>query len=400
MVRTIGVGVIGMGWMGQVHSRAYNQLRDRFHESGIVPRLVICSDAVEARAREARERFGFKQSTTAWQEVIAHPEVEAVNIAAPNSMHLEMNRAAARARKHILCEKPVGRVPEETIQSYLAVQEAGVQTLVGYNYRWAPMVQYAHQLIAQGDLGRLTHYHGRFLNGYATDPRGFLSWRFLAEEGLGTLGDLGSHVIDMAHLLAGPIDRVVSNRETFIPQRPIQPPGTGTHYDRSTGGEPLGAVTNEDYVSAIVRFRNGAQGLLEACRVINGAQCDMSFEVHGTKGALKWTMEHMNALRLQRRNDGKPAEDGYTELLSGPAHPFHRQFNPAPGLGLGYDDLKVIEAHTFLTSVASGTSAEPNFKSACAVAQVQQAMIRSWKTERWESVSYSLPASNVQHQCE
>jgi predicted dehydrogenase len=393
MARSIGVGVIGMGWMGQVHSRSYNQIRDRFHGGGVVPRLVVCSDAVEARAVEAQERFGFAQATTAWQEVIAHPEVDVVNIAAPNALHLEMNRAAARAGKHILCEKPVGRFPEDTIQSYLAAQEAGVLTLVGYNYRWAPLVQYARTLIEHGALGALTHYHGRFLNGYAGDPLGFLSWRFLAEQGLGTLGDLGSHVIDMAHMLAGPIERVVSNRHTFIGERPVQQPGSGTHYDRASGDEPRGDVTNEDYFSALARFRNGAQGILESCRVINGAKCEMSFEVYGTGGALMWNMERMNEIRFQRRNDTNPAEEGYTEILSSPIHPFHAQFNPAPGLGLSYDDLKVIEAHTFLKSVASGIPAEPDFKSACEVAQVQQAIIRSWDSERWEPVSYELPVA-------
>jgi predicted dehydrogenase len=386
--KSIGIGVVGMGWMGQTHSRAYNQIRDRFHESDVVPRLVICSDSVAARAADARERFGFTQATTDWHEVIAHPDVEAVNVAAPNSLHLEMNRAAARAGKHIFCEKPVGRSPEETIQSYLAAQEAGAQTLVGYNYRWAPMVQYARQLILDGELGDLTHYHGRFLAGYGSDPLGFLSWRFLGDQGLGVLGDLGSHVIDMAHMLAGPVHQVVANRETFIGERPIQPPGTGTHYDRGTGNEPRGAVTNEDYFSAIVRFRNGAQGLLESCRVISGEKCNMSFEVHGTRGALKWNFEHMNVLHLHRRNDANPAEDGYVELLSGPAHPFHKQFNPGWGVGLGYDDLKTIEAYVFLTSVAEHSPATPDFKSACDVAKVQQAIIRSWDSERWEAVSY------------
>ena len=196
-----------------------------------------------------------------------------------------MVRAAAAAKKHILCEKPVGRFPEETIEAYHAARDAGVLTLVGYNYRWAPMVQYARDVIASGELGAITHYHGRFLNGYAGDALGFLSWRFLAEQGLGALADLGSHVIDMAHMLAGPIERLVGNRHTFITERPIQQPGSGTHYDTATGDERRGAVTNEDYFSVIARFRNGAQGILESCRVINGAKCDMSFEVHGV-GAL------------------------------------------------------------------------------------------------------------------
>lgn len=384
MTRTIGIGVIGMGWMGEVHSRSYRAIPDRFQESGILPRLVVCADAVAARAQAAQQRFGFERSTTDWRTVIADPAVEVVDVTAPNGMHLAINQAAAAAGKHIMCEKPVGRNPQETIQSAAAASAAGVLTFVGYNYRWAPVVQYARQLIAAGKLGRLTHYHGRFLNGYAGDPNGFLSWRFEQEQGLGTLGDLMSHVIDMAHMLAGPIERVIGDKETFIRQRPIPQPGSGTHYDVGSSSDPLGDVTNEDYVSSLVRFANGTRGILEACRVINGAKCDMSFEVHGTQGAMKWSMERMNELQLQWRNANNPAEDGYTTILSGPAHPYHRHFNPGWGLNLGYDDLKVIEAHTFLQSVVTGRQAEPGFAEALAVANVQQAIMRSWESEHWE----------------
>ena len=152
----------------------------------------------------------------------------------------------------------------------------------------------------------------------------------------------------------------------------------------SFSGESL--LTNEDYVSALVHFENGTRGILESCRVINGAKCDMSFEIHGTKGAIKWNMERMNELQVQWRNDANPAEDGYTTLLSGPAHPYHRHFNPAWGLNLGYDDLKVIEAYNFLHSVVSGRQGEPGFAEALNVARVQQAIARSWESERWEAV--------------
>jgi predicted dehydrogenase len=300
-------------------------------------------------------------------------------------MHMEIIREAARARKPILCEKPVGKDPQETIQS-AAARETGVLTFVGYNYRWAPLVQYARQLIYAGKLGRLTHYHGRFLNGYAANPNGFLSWRFEQEQGLGTLGDLLSHVLDMAHMLAGPFTHVSSDKEIFIRRRPIPQPGSGTHYDVGSSDGPMGDVSNEDYVNALVHFANGARGILEACRVINGAKCDMSFEIHGTKGAIKWSMERMNELQLQWRNDENPAEDGYTTLLSGPSHPYHRHFNPGWGLNLGYDDLKVIEAYNFLRSVVTRQQGEPGFAEAQAVANVQQAIIRSWESERWETV--------------
>ena len=386
MTRTIRIGVIGMGWMGEAHSRAYRAIPDRFHESGIQPRLVVCADPIEARAQTAQQRFGFERATTDWRTVIADPTVEVVNVAAPNGLHLEINRAAAAAGKHILCEKPVGKDPRDTLASAAAAREAGVLTFVGYNYRWAPVVQYARELIAAGKLGRLTHYRGRFLNGYARDPNGVLSWRFEQEHGFGTLSDLLSHVIDLAQALAGPIARVTADRETFIPRRPLPRPGVGTHYDVGGGDGPLGEVTNEDYVSALVQFAGGARGLLEACRVITGPSCDMAFEIHGTAGAIKWTMERMNELQLHWHHDDNPAEDGYTTLLSGPAHPYHRHFNPAWGLNLGYDDLKVIEAYNFLTSVVSGRQGEPGFEEAAAVAQVQQAIIRSWESERWEAV--------------
>ena len=388
MIRTIGIGVIGMGWMGEAHSRAYNQVADRFFEADFRPRLVICADTIEARAQAAQARFGFGASTPNWQAVIDHPEVEVVDVTAPNGMHLEINLAVAAAGKHLACEKPVGRFPAETIASWEAVKNRDIRTSVGFNYRWAPMVQYAKELIASGELGTITHYHGRFLNGYAADPRGFLSWRFEADQGLGTLGDLASHIIDMAHFLAGPVARLTASREVFIKERPIPTPGVGTHYDVATGNEAMGPVTNEDYVSALVRFESGARGILESCRIINGAKCDMSFEVYGTRGALKWNLETMNQLQFQRRHPANPAEDGYTELLSGPAHPFHRRFNPAPGLAIGYDDTKTIEAFQFLKSVATGEQGEPGFREAFAVARVQEAIMRSWDSERWEPVTY------------
>ena len=229
MAQAIGIGVIGMGWMGETHSRAYRHIGDRFRDSGIRPRLVVCSDSLEQRASEARERFGFEQSTTDWQAVIDNPAVEVVNIAAPNGRHLEMVEAAARAGKHIFCEKPVGKDPSETAQCEKAARDAGVRTFVGYNYRWPPLVQYTHELIQSGKLGKLTYYRGRFFSCYASNPFGVLSWRFQREHGLGTLGDLMSHVIDMAHMLIGPIQRTISHRETFIRERPVVT-AEGTHF--------------------------------------------------------------------------------------------------------------------------------------------------------------------------
>ena len=384
MAQSIGVGVIGMGWMGTVHSRSYLQIADRFHDSGILPELIVCADDIEVRAQEAHQRFGFERYTTRWQHVVDDPRVQVVNIAAPNYLHVPMVKAAAAAGKHIFCEKPVGRSPRETAEIERAARQAGVLTWVGYNYRWTPLIQYAHQLIRDGKLGTITHFRGRFFAGYASNPQGVLSWRFQQEfSGSGVLGDLLSHVVDMGLMLAGPIQSVVANRHTFYPRRPW-PTGAGTHFTVGGGG-PLGHVTNEDYVGTLVQFSNGAQGCMEVCRVIQGHKCQFAFEIEGTEGALSWDFERMNELQVFSP-DMTAAHDGCTRIVSGPQHPFHGRFNPGAGVSLSYEDLKTIEAHQFLKSVAENRQAEPGFTEALRVAEVLAAIERTWETGRWQTV--------------
>ncbi len=386
MTHALGIGVIGMGWMGMAHSRAYRAISDRFYDSGIRPRLVICADDVAARAQQAQAALGFAESTTDWHAVIDHPDVQVVNIAAPNYLHLEMVRAVTAAGKHVFCEKPVGRTPQETAEIEALARNAGVMSFVGFNYRWAPMVQYAKALIDEGRLGRITHYRGRFFAMYGSNPLGHLTWRFKqAYAGSGVLGDIMSHVVDMAHMLIGPIARVVSTRHTFIPERPL-PTGQGTHFGLGTPDDPTGPVENEDYVGALVQFTNGAQGSFETCRAIFGPKCEMSFEVNGTKGAIKWNFERLNELELYLPNDDATS-DGYTNLIGGPRFPDHGRFNPGDGIGVGYEDLKCIEAYNFLQSIVQGQQREPSFASALNLAGVQAAMIRSWESGHWEGIT-------------
>jgi predicted dehydrogenase len=386
MMRTIGVGVIGMGWMGTAHSRAYKAVPDRFHDAGIEPRLIVCADNVRARAQEAQERLGFEQCTTDWQAVIHHPDVEVVDITSPNFMHKEMCLAAISAGKHVFVEKPVGILPQETAAVYRAAKEAGIQSFVGLNYRWAPLVQYAKQLITEGKLGEITNYHGRFFAMYASDPMSQLGWRFLVEEsGTGILGDVMPHVADMAQFLAGPIARVVSNKHTFVKERPLPVPGRGTRFSRGLPDDPKGVVTNEDYVGALVDFANGARGNLEVSRTIYGPKCEMSFEIYGTSGAIKWNFETMNEMEVYLP-DETGGHEGFVRILAGPDHPYHDRFNPGPGISISYEDLKIIEAYQFLRSVVENKPYEPNLKQAYQYAQVLEAMMRSWKSNTWEDV--------------
>jgi predicted dehydrogenase len=386
MAQVVGVGVIGMGWMGTVHSRAYLQAADRFYDTGIRPKLIVCADDVEERATQAQARFGFERVTTRWQDVIADPNVQVVNIATPNYLHREVAAAAAVAGKHIFCEKPVGKDPRETAEIERLTRQAGVLTFVGYNYRWTPLVEYARQLIREGKLGRLTHFRGRFFAGYASHPQGVLSWRFQREfSGLGVLGDLMSHVVDMGLMLAGPIRRVVGNRETFFRRRPLATPGAGTHFSVATG-RPLGDVSNEDYAAALVQFANGVQGSLEVCRVIQGHKCQFAFEIEGTGGALSWDFERMNEMQLFCP-DGDGPHDGCTRIVSGPQHGFHARFNPGAGVSLSYEDLKTIEAYQFLKSITEQRQAEPGLTEALRVAEVLAAIERTWETGSWQEVT-------------
>jgi len=387
MPHTLGIGVIGMGWMGQVHSRSYHAVNRYYADTGIQVRLVICADDVVERVQQAQSTLEFEQSTTDWRQVIKHPEVDVVNIAAPNFMHREIAVAAAEAGKHVFCEKPVGRSPQETVQIERAARQAGVMSFVGFNYRWAPLVQHAKQLIDDGRLGTLTHYRGRFFSMYGSNPYSLRTWRFDEQlAGLGTLGDLMPHVIDMAHLLAGPVRRVVSNRHTFIPQRPLPAPGQGTHFSTGQPGDPTAPVTNEDYVGALVEFENGVRGSLEACRVIVGPKCEMAFEIHGTQGAMRWNFERMNELELYLPGD-EGLHDGYTKILGGPRYGDHERFNPGDGIGIGYEELKVIEAYNFLASIVENQQRAPSFAEARALAHVQSAMEHSWQSGQWEDAS-------------
>ncbi len=382
----IGVGVIGFGWMGQAHSRAYRDIPVYYGDSGIRPKLAAVADNVPARLDLARDNFGFGWGTLDWHELIDRDDVDVVDITAPNALHQEIAEAAAAAGKHIFCEKPVGISPEATAAIERAGRHAGIISGCGYNYRWAPLVQYTHQLIGDGRLGELTHYRGRFFSMYGRDRLGLLSWRFIQEEaGYGVLSDIMSHAIDMAQYMCGPIRRVVATKETFVKERPLPVPGTGTHYDRGKPGDPTGAVTNEDYVGALVEFENGVRGTLEADRSIFGPQSSMAFELNGSKGAASWDHETLNQLQLYLPEE-QPT-DGFIEVLGGGSFPNQGEIVPGGGNSIGYEDMKLIEALEFLRSVEAGRQHQPGFVDALANQSVAAAMARSFASERWEDVT-------------
>jgi predicted dehydrogenase len=382
--RRIGVGVIGFGWLGQAHSRSLLRIPTLFAERDFDTELVVCGDTLPERRDDAVRSFGFARSTEDWRAVVEDPAVDVVFIAAPNMLHVELVEAAAAAGKHVFCEKPVGGTPEQTVRAEKAARDAGVISGVGYNYRWAPLVRYARQLIADGTLGEITNYRGRFFSMYGSDPLGVLSWRFLVDQaGYGVTTDLMSHSVDLAHMLLGPITRVVGTTETFITERPV-PGAAGSHYGRGRPEDPKAAVTNEDYAGMLCEFASGVRGTFEASRSMVGPESQMAFEVYGTRGALGWNLEKLNELQLYLVED--EPHTGYRTVFGGDRFPYHGNFVPGSANGIGFEDLVVIEDYEFCRSVTAGREHEPGFSDAVDWVSVQAALLRSAGSGRWEDV--------------
>ncbi|WP_424858184.1 Gfo/Idh/MocA family protein [Streptomyces sp. SAI-170] len=383
MVRALGVAVVGFGWMGRVHSQAYVRVPHHYPQLGVRPELVAVADEVPGRAQEAAAQFGFAFPIRDWRELAADPRIEAVSITAPNFLHREIGTTMAAAGKHIWIEKPVGLTLADARAVADAVAGAGVQGAVGFNYRNAPAVETARDLIAAGEIGSVTHARIRLFSDYAAHPESALTWRYEREHGgSGVLGDLASHGADLARYLLGDIAELTADSAVFVPHRP-RPAGATAGHARAAGGA-LGPVENEDYVGCLLRFASGARGVLEACRVSVGEQNAYGFEVHGTKGALFWDFRRMNELGVSR---GTAYQDQpVSQVYVGPGDGEFGAFQPGAANAMGYDDLKVIEAYRFLRSIAEGRPYGATLMDAVRSAAVLEAMERSASSGRWADV--------------
>lgn len=382
MVDTLGVAVVGFGWMGRVHTQAYARVPHHYPRLALRPELVTVAEDVPGRAEEAAAQFGFAATTRDWREVAADPRIKAVSVTAPNFLHREIGVAMAEAGKHLWIEKPVGLTAEDARAVADAAARTGVRSTVGFNYRNAPAVEAARELIASGEIGTVTHVRVRLLSDYAAHPQGALTWRFeRARGGSGVLGDLASHGADLARFLLGDIVSLTADTAVFVPER-ARPTGATAGHTLATG--ELGPVENEDYVNCLLRFASGARGVLEASRVSVGEQNNYGFEVHGTKGAVFWDFRRMGELGISRgdRYQDQPVSTVYV----GPGDGEFGAFQPGAANAMGYDDLKVVEAYRFLRSIAEGTSYGATLQDAVHSAAVLDAMSRSAASGSWVQV--------------
>jgi predicted dehydrogenase len=367
--------------MGQVHARAYLRLRQHYLDAPLRPVLVAVADtAADGRLADAVDALGFRDVHADWRELVARDDVDVVSVTGPNFIHRDVAVAAAEAGKHLWVEKPAGRSAAETREIRDAVRAAGVQAAVGFNYRNAPAVELARRLVAEGRLGTVRTVDIRMLADYAAHPDGALSWRFQrAWSGSGVLGDLVSHGVDLGRYVVGEISALVADTATVIPERPRSEPGA-SHFARGTGG-PLGAVENEDYAAALLRFADGARGTLTSSRAAVGEQCTYGIEVHGDRGALSWDFRRMGELRLCVDQDYQDAS--YATHHVTPADGELGHFQPGSGIALGYDDLKVVEAERLVRSIAGGTPVGATIEDAVVAAELVDAMAESAASGRW-----------------
>jgi len=378
------VGVVGLGWMGQVHARAYTRVGQHYLDAPLRPVLVAVADtAADERLARAVAAYGFADVHADWRELVARDDIDAVSITGPNFIHRDVAVAAARAGKHLWLEKPAGRHAGETAEIADAVAQAGVQAAVGFNYRNAPAVELARSLVAEGRLGRVEQVRITMLADYAAHPEGALTWRYQnAWAGSGVLGDLVSHGVDLGRHVVGEIHSLVCDTATFIPERPALSGAAFAHTARGTGA--LAPVENEDYAGALLHFANGARGTLESSRVAVGEQCTYGIEVHGDTGALAWDFRRMGELRVCL--DQEVTDAGWTTHYVAPGDGDLGAFQPGSGIAMSYDDLKVVEAHRFVRSVATGQPEGATIVDALRAARLVDAMATSAAERRWVDV--------------
>ncbi len=347
-----GVAVIGAGMAGRAHAAAYRTAATLYGLDRPAVRLVAVADPNRPLAEDVARRYGYQRAEAGWPPVAAAPDVDAVSVAAANHLHREMVEGLLAAGKHVLCEKPLAGSYADAQAMTAAAEASGLVAAVGYTYRRSPAISAVRQLLAAGELGEIIQFSGRYWEDYALDPAAPLTWRYQGGTGSGALADLGSHLVDIAEQLCGPIAAVSGAMvRTAVTQRPVPAASTVGHGRAEVTGEP-GPVRNEDAVVFTGQFAGGAVGTFSVSRVAHGQPDGLGFEVFGTAGSAAFDLHRMGEFSVC--TDGpRPAVNGPRRVLVGPDHPYLRDGVPmvAGGVGYGTADMFAFQARAFLDQI-------------------------------------------------
>jgi len=374
--KKMNVAMIGYDFMGRAHSNAWRQVGRFMADLPYEPVMKVVAGRTEAKVKEAAERLGWEEYATRWEDVIARKDIDIIDICTPGDSHMPIAIAAAQAKKHILCEKPLANTLADAEQMWKAAAKAGVMHMLCHNYRRCPAVALAKQLIDAGKIGKIYHYRGTYLQDWIVDPNFPLVWRLRKETaGSGALGDIASHSLDLARFLVGEITEVTGALETFIKERPLP-----------DNPKKKGKVTVDDASASVVRFANGALGTIEASRFATGRKNYNRFEINGSKGSIAFNLERLNELEVFLTGDD-PAVQGFHEVMvtDGQHHPYVGHWWP-PGHIIGYEHTFVHTVYDLLEAVAKDKVPTPNFEDGVRNQKVLDAMEKAAATKRWVAV--------------
>ena len=387
MAKTLRVGMIGYRFMGKAHSNAWRQAPHFFNLPASVEMHTICGrDA--AGVETAPAQLGWQHASTDWKAVVNSPDIDIVDINTPNDSHAEIAIAAAKAGKHILCEKPLALTVAQCKEMIQAVKKAKVVNMVCHNYRRIPAIAQAKKMIDEGALGELFHYRARYAQDWIVDPDFPLVWRLQKGiSGSGTHGDINAHIIDLGRYLVGEFKEVCGLMHTFIKERPLMDQSGKGDGLGAKGSKKMGKVTVDDAAMFIGRFHNGALANLEATRFALGRKNHVQIEINGSKGSLQFDLEDMNRLKYFDNSNAQDRQ-GFRDILvtqGGGTHPFVGNWWP-PGHILGYEHTFVHTIADFVQAVMDGKSVHPTFEDGLKNERVLEAVEESAKSRQWVKV--------------
>ena len=384
MTKQIRFGLVGYKFMGKAHSNALARLPMFFPTDTDIVMQAICGRD-QAGVAEAARQFGWKSYETDWKKLIDRDDIDAIDITAPSDAHKEIALAAAAAGKHIFCEKPLALNLADAREMQAAVEKYKLKAQIGFNYRFAPAVQLVRKMIQEGQLGEIYHFRGFYLQDFIIDPQFPLVWRLDKSVcGSGSLGDLGAHLIDLAHFLVGDMERVSGLSKTFIKERPM--PSAMTGLSGKADEKRRGRVDVDDATLFLTEFKSGALGSIEATRFAQGNKNALSFEINGSKGSVRFALERINELEYFNAEDPDDQSGFKVIQTSEAAHPYMSAWWPV-GHVIGYEHTFVHEMHEFTQAISQDKATSPDFADGVKVSQVIEAVERSIEKGQWIQVS-------------
>jgi predicted dehydrogenase len=386
-MKKLNVALIGYKFMGKAHSYALMSCQF-FFKTGIEPVRKVIVGRHEAPLRQAAADFGWEEYATDWREVVNRPDIDVVDIASPPSTHAEIAIAAAKAGKHIFCEKPFTVTVQEAEEVLRAVKQAGVKHMVGFNYRRVPALGLAKKLVESGSIGRIYHFRATYLQDWIMDPNFPRIWKLnRAIAGSGAHHELNSHIIDLALWLVGEIARVVGSAQTFIKERPepIESERLSTMLTADGGSLRMAPVDVDDTTLFLARFANGAVGTFEATRFASGRRNHNRIEINGSKGSIVFDLEDMNRLLYYNAEDSKAVAGFRSIHVTEECHPYISHWWP-PGHSIGYQNTFVNQFADFFKAIAEDTKPTPDFEDGLENQKVIEAVLQSIAKESWVEI--------------